>query len=47
MVVGTDLAEGMNIVGAHIDVPRLDLKQSPLYEDGELALLKKLLLWWC
>ena len=32
------LAEGMNIVGAHIDSPRLDLKQNPLYEDGELAL---------
>ncbi len=32
------LAEGMNIVGAHIDSPRLDLKQNPLYEDGDLAL---------
>ena len=32
------LAEGMNIVGAHIDSPRLDLKQNPFYEDGELAL---------
>ena len=32
------MAEGMNIVGAHIDSPRLDLKQNPLYEDGDLAL---------
>ena len=31
------LAEGMNIVGAHIDSPRLDLKQNPLYEDADFA----------
>ena len=31
------LEEGMNIVGAHIDSPRLDLKQNPLYEDSGLA----------
>ncbi|MCC8028994.1 MAG: aminopeptidase [Lachnospiraceae bacterium] len=31
--------EGMNILGAHIDSPRLDLKQNPLYEDTELVLL--------
>jgi len=30
---------GMNILGAHIDSPRLDLKPVPLYEDNELALL--------
>ncbi|MBB6215639.1 aspartyl aminopeptidase [Anaerosolibacter carboniphilus] len=35
-----DLEKGMNIVGAHVDVPRLDLKPFPLYEDGGLALLK-------
>ena len=28
----------MNILGAHIDSPRLDLKQNPLYEDSKLAL---------
>ena len=28
---------GMNILGAHIDSPRLDLKQNPLYEDGGMA----------
>lgn len=39
-VIGKDIAEGMNIVGSHIDCPRLDLKQRPLYEDSELALLK-------
>ena len=31
---------GMNIVGAHVDSPRLDLKQNPLYEDGGLSMLK-------
>lgn len=40
-VIGSKpLADGMKILGAHIDSPRLDLKQSPLYEDSELALLK-------
>ncbi len=31
------LEEGLNIVGAHIDSPRLDLKPNPLYEDSEFA----------
>ncbi|MDP1760750.1 MAG: aminopeptidase, partial [Deltaproteobacteria bacterium] len=34
------LAEGLRIVAAHIDSPRLDLKQYPLYEDTDLAFLK-------
>ncbi len=29
-----DIEQGMNILGAHIDSPRMDLKQVPLYEDG-------------
>ena len=33
------LSEGLRILGAHIDSPRLDLKQNPLYEDTELAYL--------
>ena len=33
------MEQGMNIVGAHIDSPRLDLKQNPLYEDHDLAML--------
>lgn len=33
------LEEGMNILGAHIDSPRIDLKQNPLYEDNNLVLL--------
>jgi len=33
------LEDGMLILGAHIDSPRLDLKQNPLYEDTGLALL--------
>ena len=32
------LEEGMNILGAHIDSPRLDLKQHPIYEDNGLVL---------
>ncbi|MCR4989511.1 MAG: aminopeptidase [Lachnospiraceae bacterium] len=31
--------DGLNILGAHIDSPRLDVKQNPLYEDSELAYL--------
>lgn len=38
--IGTDdLSQGMTILGAHIDSPRLDAKQNPLYEDGGLAYL--------
>ena len=33
------LENGMNILGAHIDSPRLDLKGNPLYEDTEIAYL--------
>ena len=33
------IEDGMNILGAHIDSPRMDLKQVPLYEDTEMALL--------
>ena len=33
------MADGMNILGAHIDSPRLDIKQNPLYEDGGFAYL--------
>ena len=40
-VVGSeDITSGVNIVGAHIDAPRLDLKPNPLYEDGEMAYFK-------
>ncbi|MFZ7120960.1 MAG: aminopeptidase [Eubacteriaceae bacterium] len=35
-----DLENGMNIIGSHIDCPRLDLKQAPLYQDTELAFFK-------
>ena len=39
-IIGTDSIEcGLNILGAHIDSPRLDLKQNPLYEDTEMAML--------
>ena len=34
------LEEGMSILGAHIDSPRLDLKPNPLYEDADLALFE-------
>lgn len=40
-VIGTeDVEQGINLVGAHIDSPRLDLKQNPLYESCEMALMK-------
>lgn len=32
------LEDGMKILGAHIDSPRIDLKQNPLYEDTDMAL---------
>ena len=32
-----DITQGMNILCAHIDSPRLDIKQNPLYEDSDLA----------
>ena len=34
------LDQGVNIGAAHIDSPRLDLKQNPLYETDEMAFLK-------
>ena len=39
-IIGEDLSQGFNMIGAHIDSPRLDLKPNPLYEDADLALLK-------
>ena len=40
-VIGTDNIEnGINISAAHIDSPRIDLKQHPLYEEGEMAFFK-------
>ncbi len=38
--IGTeDVEKGMNILGAHIDSPRMDIKQNPLYEKDEFAYL--------
>ena len=34
------LAEGVRIIVSHIDSPRIDLKQNPLYEDADMALLR-------
>ncbi len=34
-----DIENGINVLGAHIDSPRLDLKQNPLYESGDFAYL--------
>jgi hypothetical protein len=44
-VIGEDLADGIDMVAAHLDAPRLDLKPTPLVEDSELAMLKTLLRW--
>lgn len=39
-IIGKNMFDGgMNILGAHIDSPRMDVKQNPLYEDGELTYL--------
>ncbi len=41
VVIGSeDIENGINIVGAHVDSPRIDLKQNPLYESDDMALLK-------
>lgn len=38
--IGSDrMEDGMNILGAHMDSPRLDVKQNPLYEEGGFAYL--------
>ncbi|WP_040212188.1 aminopeptidase [Clostridium polynesiense] len=40
-IIGSeDMENGMRILGSHIDSPRLDLKQNPLYEDSDLALME-------
>lgn len=40
-VIGSEeITRGMNIIGSHIDAPRLDIKPNPLYEEKELAFLK-------
>lgn len=40
-VVGKeDMISGVNMLGAHIDAPRIDLKQNPIYEDTGMVLLK-------
>ncbi len=39
--IGTNaFSQGMRILGAHVDSPRMDLKQNPLYEDTDLALFE-------
>ena len=40
-VIGKNLLEeGMKIVGGHIDAPRIDLKQNPLYQEANLGFFK-------
>ena len=40
-IIGKENVEkGLNIIGAHADSPRLDLKPNPIYEDGEFAYFK-------
>ncbi|MBR0085536.1 MAG: aminopeptidase [Lachnospiraceae bacterium] len=41
VIIGKEpLKDGLNMLGAHIDSPRLDLKPMPLYEDAGMAFLK-------
>jgi len=39
-VIGKDITAGVNIIGSHIDSPRLDLKPNPIYEDSGFAYFK-------
>lgn len=39
-VVNEELRSGIRLIGAHIDAPRLDLKQQPIYEEEGMALFK-------
>ncbi len=40
-LIGSEpMEKGLKILGAHVDSPRLDLKQNPLYEDSELAMME-------
>ena len=39
-IVGEDLSRGANLIMAHTDSPRIDLKQRPLYEDGGISYFK-------
>ena len=40
-VIGSeDMSNGLAILGAHIDSPRVDLKPMPMFEDGDMAFLK-------
>lgn len=40
-IIGNEpVSSGVHLAAAHIDSPRIDLKQNPLYEDNELALFK-------
>ncbi len=39
-VIGSQPQAGMNLIGAHVDAPRLDLKPIPVYEDQELVYFK-------
>lgn len=39
LIGNSSLEDGMRIIGSHVDSPRLDLKQNPLYEDSDLALM--------
>jgi len=45
-VIGSQPPEkGFNLVGAHIDSPRIDLKPNPIYEANEMVFLKTHYIW--
>lgn len=40
-IIGNEpIVNGLRIIGSHVDSPRLDLKQNPLYEDSNLAMME-------
>lgn len=38
--ITADMFKGLNIIGSHVDSPRIDLKPMPLYEDSDMAFFK-------
>ncbi|MDY6065973.1 MAG: aminopeptidase [Finegoldia sp.] len=40
LVMGEDINDGLNIVGSHIDSPRLDIKANPIYEEDNICMMR-------
>jgi len=40
LVYNDEISKGINVVGSHLDAPRIDFKPQPFYEDTEIAMAK-------